>query len=790
MTGGSLSELSLRCVGPVPVWAAAALAAAFVGLAFWFGRRETAGLSRAARWGLPGLRALAFVVAALLLTGPVLHRRATVGELGRVRVVLDDSASMALRDAHAPEERKRKIAAALGLLPPASANALAEVDATPRRRRAERLLTDAPADLLATLAERHVVTLHALRGGEVVPLDLSEPGGSEPADSTDLAAGLSVAGPAAAGAAAANAGRPREAVVLLTDGRHNAGPSPLTAAKLLGDRGVPVFAVGFGADAPAADLALVDVEAPDLIFKSDILRGELTVRDRLPAGTPFTAELRAGDAVLWREDLTATGAGDRRVPFEADVSALADRLAESPDGLTREVVTLELEATVTGPADETDPENNARPLRVAAAVNRRRALLLDGRPRWELRYLRNALSRDPRWEVVTVLAEPGGGEVRRGDGPGEFPAGRDDLFGFDLVVYGEFPPAVLTDDERRWLREFVGVRGGGLVFIDGRDGVLGELPADSLRDLLPVRRVGGTAGESPTALRLTDAGAALDALRVRPDDEANRRFWAELPAPHVLFAAEALPGSEVLAEAVLPDGAGPAVVTRPFGAGRVLYLAFDETWRWRYRAADAYHQRIWNQLAGFVMPRPFAVSDDFAALDAGPPTAAAGSSAPVRVRLARPDGRPAAGVAVDAVLTRDGAVVGTVALAEDPLVPGLYRGATAGLEPGDYEVSVRAAGFAADALRATARVLVEPPTVGETADTAADFSLLEALAAASGGAAVREEDAGELPGLLERLSDGRVVETDVPLWDSWWAFAAVLIPLAVEWAWRKRAGLL
>ena len=50
------------------------------------------------------------------------------------------------------------------------------------------------------------------------------------------------------------------------------------------------------------------------------------------------------------------------------------------------------------------------------------------------------------------------------------------------------------------------------------------------------------------------------------------------------------------------------VVTRRYGAGVVLYLGTDELWRWRYKVADTWHQRIWNQVARYAMPRPFAVS--------------------------------------------------------------------------------------------------------------------------------------------------------------------------------------
>ena len=840
---------ALRFVGPLPLWAGLLIAAIAAALAWRFYLREARHLSRGYRWGLPALRSLAFALGLLLLCAPVLVHTRVEGELGRVRILVDGSESMTQFDRHLPEARKVRLAEALGRLPAGAADrfdpgspqngaddgrptddrtadaAAAVVDALPRWRRADLLLAEGTNAILPALRERHAVSVRTLAGADLRPRDLlgageeeeeGTPAGPVFAPFTDLAAPLADGAGVTRGDAVANAGRRRAAVVLLTDGRHNAGPSPTEAARALGDAGVAVFPVMFGAEEPAADLAAVAVSAPDLVFKTDRVRGELTIRDTAPPGARFTAQIVApgtggagGDEVLWREEFAATGAGDRRVPFEFSIETLADSLGESGGSfgrvrnafgesarVGRSVLPLDLEVRLSPLPGEVDAENNARPLRLAANLAPRKALLLDGRPRWETRYLRNALARDPRWEVTTVIVPADSPTLPRGDGSdpgaageGVFPDTRAGLLDYDLIVYGELPPVLLTAEEQGWLREFVEVRGGGLIFVDGRRGALADLPSPTLTDLLPVRR--GEPLPRPTdALRPTPAGAATGALRLEADDETNAALWAKLKPPMSLIAAEPLPGAEVLLEAEADDGVHPAIVARPFGAGRAAYLAFDETWRWRYRAADLYHQRLWNQLAGFVMPRPYAVRDELLALDAGPVRYAPGDSATLRAELKRPDGTPATGTAVDAVLTRDGRIVGTVPLTEVPGAPGRYRGATGPLEPGEHAVSIRAAGFAADALRATAGFTVEPPATLESAETAANPALLAAMAEASGGALLREEEIGRLPDLLAPLSDGRVLETETPLWQSWWWFGAALIPLTLEWLLRKRAGLL
>ncbi len=211
----------------------------------------------------------------------------------------------------------------------------------------------------------------------------------------------------------------------------------------------------------------------------------------------------------------------------------------------------------------------------------------------------------------------------RGEGADRFPADRGALFQYDLIVLGDVPQDVFNESESQWIREFIELRGGGLVFIDGSRSHLQFREDHPLAPLLPVTRLDNTATSTATQLRLTPTGSNRNALMLAPAKADNERLWQELPAPRAMVSVEALPGTETLVEAVVGEQTLPVMVTRSFGAGRVFYSATDETWRWRYKAADTYHQRFWNQVAQWVMPRPFTVSDDYVSLDAGPPTYAA-----------------------------------------------------------------------------------------------------------------------------------------------------------------------
>ncbi len=64
------------------------------------------------------------------------------------------------------------------------------------------------------------------------------------------------------------------------------------------------------------------------------------------------------------------------------------------------------------------------------------------------------------------------------------------------------------------------------------------------------------------------------------------------------------------------------------------------------------------------------------------------------------------------------------------------------------------------------------------------------MAAESGGAYFREEDTQALADRLRPFSDGRIIEREVVLWQSFWWFVPLVALLTLEWVLRKRAGLI
>lgn len=684
--------------------------------------------------------------------------------------------------------------------------ALALFDDTPRWQRAVAGLTggirdqevDASSGVVNELRQAHDIRLFVLNGKEATERPATEWESLTPSDRvesqfsriTDLSTGVVKTGEVTSGT---ERGHGHQAIVLVTDGQHNSGPTPLQTARILGSQGIPFFVVSTGASREAQDLAVVDLEHPDLTFQKDRVRGVMVIRDKVTQGTQFVAEIRHGDTVLWREQLSAMNIPERRVEFDFSVDQVVEDLRQLQNtDVDAHMIPLELEASVSAAPNESELSNNQQSMRMAVMTDGYRLLILDGRSRWETRYLRNVFTRDEQWAVSSIVAGVGTDQpdLPRGEETGQFPSRRDLLFAYDLIILGEVDPNLFQPHELEWIRDFADVRGGGVIFVDGNRRRLEQLESTAVAGMLPVEWSADSLLTRPTGIQLTERGIQNPALKLSTDESDNEQFWTELPPPRRVTRVTALPGAEVLAEAVFASENHPLMVTRLFGAGRVLYFSSDESWRWRYKTADTWHQRFWNQIARYVMPRPFASSDDYVSVDTGAISYQSGESVDIRVRLLDLEGRPAVDASVEALLWKDGKVVSTVNLPADSQVPGIYRGRSAGLIEGNYEVTVRAAGYSESALKARGEFVVLPPDTGEMSQTGANEALLRQVADASGGKFLREEEIGSLPSLLSPFSGGRVEEGDTPLWDSYWWFAVILTLLTIEWGLRKRAGLL
>jgi uncharacterized membrane protein len=804
---------NLNWVGDIPIRVALVLAALLSALSLWLYRRQLRKSDIGCRgWIIAGLRSMAIAMVVLTLAEPVIEMRTREGELARVTFLIDASRSMSVTEP---------------ALDTATGFKQATKTADRFTRAAELLWRD--GGILAALQDdfdMRVVRFDQQLGGELwstrsgpavgtldmaydwAPTAWSEATGLgdvllDSISSTEFKPEVDEAARAASARG--------ETLVLLSDGRHNYGRDPLSVTEQLARAGVKIFTIGFGRQPATSELMLQQFVLPERVVRSDTLRGSIILSQRLATGTRFTIQIEQAGKSVWQQTAIANDETQRDMGFALPVEELYQRaLQEYPQGTEITHLPLKLTARLSVEGAMHSPSHNSLDGYSLIAAHKSRLLIVDGRNRWETRYLKNAFARDPNWQVDTLIQSnmsvtglTGGdsvGSIAKG-----LPTTVEELSSYDLVILGEAEAPLTPDLFWAALRDWVELAGGGLIIIDGARESLRAPQLEILQRLSPVtwqplprnmsatvRRNQGSSQRSLLKLRpqLTAVGQRMEALRLDTELEtvSPPRLWSALPELEYVSRVQPLPGAEVWMEAVNEIDQTPLLITRRYGAGRVLFSASDETWRWRYEVAEQVHSRLWLQLAHGIKKSPLSLRNEFVSLDTGAASYATDQAIWLRCELRQADGSPAAGLPATAQITAGGRVVTTLALGEDAL-PGRYSAELKGLPEGDYQVSIAAPNFTAQALALRSQFSVVAPPSQEMRELSCNVDLLQAIADRSGGEYLTEASAMDLVELLQPQVRGRIRTSALLLWQSFGWFAAIMLLLVAEWILRKRWGL-
>ena len=793
---GAGRHLVLAGGGRAAIWIAVGAVAVGLLLALYGYERRL--VSRRAGLALLGMRLLAALALVAALFEPIAERRYDEPIRGRVVLGVDLSESMATADP----------------VPPAEGKAASPSEAPPtvtRREVARRLLE---GDWMKRIGADHDVEAvgfarDAVAGTPATLADaLKKPG--KPGDPAGLVTDWS---PALDQALKGEGPAPILGVVLLTDGRQNAPADPGRGADRLAARGIPVYPVLIGSTAPPKDVAIASVKAPDGVFKGDVASVEVAVKvDGIPGvEVPVTLERKGAPA-------------------------MKKLVRGQPDG-SRPVVTFRVPMDALGPQDlavsvgplfgDARPENDKRTVTVQVADDKAKVLLVDGEARWEFRYLRNALTRDPRVTVEAVVFR----QPRTGPGAPAYKDAlpvksdakdADPLGAFDAIVVGDVDPGAMPAEAWSRLDAYVAGRGGTLIVVPGpRAWPAAMAGMEGVRKLLPVldprpapfdpAALDPAHPSLPPGVAIAPAASASaeswPMLQFASDPEHSRAVWSGLPHLPWALAGRAKPGATVLAGVVGsdPGGDGAVIAAQPYGLGKVLWVGTDATWRWRHRVGDAYHHRFWGQVVRWAASGKLAAGNALVRFGPDRPKTPEGDGARLQARFAegvaevRPDlllvARVFKSVPVpNAAPKAEGDALAVVPLRPVAGQPRTFAATAPALPAGAYLVRLDAPQLA-DALKAEggpapeAALEVVPRVTSELVELAAARDPLDRLAAAVGGRVFTAAEADLLPPLLRSRTVFKTRTEETTLWDRPWALGLFFAVLTCEWILRKRAGL-
>jgi uncharacterized membrane protein len=708
------------------------------------------------RWALASVRALVLLLAAMLIAGPVVELPREIVEPDCALLLLDRSESMQVPDVQRGAARIT-------------------------RDEQLRDILDAATDPLAEAqGDRRLIWLGFHSGAYELPttgdaedapsrVELDEPTGGQTRLDRAITQALQ-----------RSAGRQVAGIVLLSDGRTIDPPSRATIRRLQAEA-VKVFPVPLGSRELLGDVAIAQVDQPRRAFVGDTVPVTVQLQRTGEAGN------RVRGSVQLVDELTGEVLDERPIPDDRDRLLL--NAVPSLSG------TAAWKVVVNPDGGDLVAENNESRVEIELVDRPVRVLYVEGYPRWEYRFLKNLLVREKSIESSVMLLSADRDFAQEGNAPiTRIPRSPEELDGYDLVILGDLPGSFFSPDQLMMLRDHVGQRGAGLLWIAGERDTPGSYAATVLADPLPIRgSLKLSSIRQPVNMTPTPLADRLGVLQMVLNDEIgwpqeladeqygwSQLYWAQRIEPGMLK-----PAAEVLAETVQTvDGeASPLVIAMRFGAGQVVYVATDEIWRWRYGRGEVLPEQFWIQIIRMLARQRLAGGGDGALLTVSPRRAELDQPVLVELRIIdaqlTDDGR--ASVLVD-VLDEQGGTITTLELVRESEASDRYTAVWRPGALGRYQMRI------SDGLLAG---LAEPAEVDiytradELSRPETDHDLLETLAAETGGRVLGPVELAALNDILPNRS----IRTSDPIresiWDTPLALILVLLFLTLEWIGRK-----
>ena len=570
------------------------------------------------------------------------------------------------------------------------------------------------------------------------------------------------------------------AVVLLSDGDYNLGQPPVAAAQKMRNRGVPLFTIPVGSKVRLPDLDVLSVCAPTYGIVGENVQIPFTIRSSL--------DRQVRSIVRLRDDSGRERTKDIVIPPNAETyDSILWRLEKEGSSI--------LEISIPVADGELVATNNSRKFNIAGRPEKIRVLVIESLPRWEYRFLRNALSRDPGVELSCLLFHPALGPGEGRDYIKEFPSKIEELAKYDVIFIGDVGvlPGQLTQQQCTLIRGLVENQASGVVFLPGSQGNQFTLLDTDLSDLIPVildeTQKAGMGESIASPLNLTTEGRASLLTMLGNNEEENPEIWRRLPgfywhAPVI----KAKGGSEVLA--VHGNRRGkfgpiPLLVTKAAGSGKVLFMGIDSAWRWRRGVEDLYHYRFWGQVARWMSYQRNMAAGQRVRLYFTPERPEPGATVTLNANAFDPNGAPLKEGTVAVDLTSPDGRTQRIELQKNETAWGAFSGRFKVDLPGAWKLRAAATGAEDKPVETTILAQgVEIEKIGQPARP----EVLEEMAKVSRGRVIQPAQLAELIREITALPEPRPLENRIPLWSHWGTVAALVTLLGIFWIGRKWNG--
>ena len=570
------------------------------------------------------------------------------------------------------------------------------------------------------------------------------------------------------------------AVIMLSDGDHNLGQPPVSAAQKMRVRGIPLFAMPIGSTQRMPDIEILTVAAPSYGIVGENVQIPFTIRSSLDR------EVRT--VIRMRDEKGNEQSKNIVIPPNAETyDSLLWRIRK--EGAS----TLELSLPVH--ERERIATNNTRKFSIAGRPEKIRVLVVESLPRWEYRFLRNALSRDPGVELSCLLFHP---TLGPGGGPhyiSSFPSKPEDLAPYDVIFLGDVGIGnnQLTKEQCTLIRGLVENQASGVVFLPGSKGNQFSLLDTDLADLMPVvfddKQRNGIRDPLAAPLTLTSEGRSSLLTLLGENEEENPEIWRQLPGFHWHAAViKAKAGAEVLAvhgNSRSKFGAAPLLVTKSAGNGKVLFMGIDSAWRWRRGVEDLYHYRFWGQVARWMSYQRNMAAGKRVRVFFNPERPQPGDTVTLNANAFEPDGSPLRDGSVSVDLTSPDGRSQRLSLEKLESTWGSFSGRFKVDQPGTWKLRVTNHNDESNPLETC--LIAQGSEIEKTGQPARP-EVLEEITRITRGRIIQPDQIPSLINEINALPQTRPIISRTPLWSHWATLTALIALLATFWTARKLSG--
>ncbi len=416
--------------------------------------------------------------------------------------------------------------------------------------------------------------------------------------------------------------RPVSAIVVFTDG--NATDQAALESMIQSDSSASpaIFPVLVRQPSPLTDLRISNVAVEVADFENAPIALDVWL-----AGE----NVRGRDILLQVMELDGSIVADQKasLPADRDEHRLQVRFNTTKTGVQRYRLQVALagERAAIESDDstlETTLANNRRFVIVDRGAGPYRILYVAGRPNWEFKFLRRALSMDPEMDLVGLIriarreakftfrdnSVDNGNSLFSGfeddaDASGEqydepvftrfgvrdafelkggFPETQAELFSYQMIIIDDLESDFFTSTQSQMLRRFVSQRGGSLMMLGGVESFRGRgFDNGPLSQLMPLyfdQRQ--TTPTKPQHFMLTREGWLQPSLRIADNETKEReRLQAMPPFLSANHSSGTKPGAVVyVANESDNEKASPILATQRFGEGRSAAFLLSDFWRW------------------------------------------------------------------------------------------------------------------------------------------------------------------------------------------------------------------